>query len=207
MKHMSERRFISWVILLAMVAFSVLVLANSADAAKPEDAGQPAQVCPEEGKVESQVDGDLDDIVLDEGTPVCIFGAATQVNVVADGESTLRELLGLDRNVSHYTPGVPPSTTTTTQPTTTTSQPTTTTSTTEPVTPTTEVSTTTSTPEASSTTIVAESSTTMPEKSLPSTPVEELPYTGAGMGVAALLGAILSISGLSVLAMARREEG
>lgn len=189
------------VALLAIIAIAMVSLAASADAA-------PAEVCPEEGKVESIVDGDLDDIVLPAGTEVCIFGASIQVNVTADGESTLRDLLGLDKNVSHYTiTEEPPSTTTTTQPeetTTTTVPPTTTTSVGE--TTTTERSTTTTTPAPSSTTTPEpESTITSTSQPSTSTSMSELPYTGAGSGVLALYGAILSLSGLSVLAWVRRE--
>lgn len=169
--------------------------------------GAPAQVCPEDGKVESVVDGDLDNIVLPAGTEVCIFGAATQVNVTADGESTLFELLGLDRNVSHYTiTEVPPSTTTSTTtsiPTTTSSTPESTTSSTQPTTSTTMESTTTTETSVPATTTVPED----PSTTTPSTSPPTLPFTGPGDTKAwAGLGSLLLLGGLTTLAWSRRRD-
>jgi hypothetical protein len=85
------------VAVMALVMMPIIALADHGD---PTPQGN----CPEQGKVESQVDGDLDDIVLDAGTHVCIkAGAGGAVFVTADGEATLRTLLGLNKNVSHYT--------------------------------------------------------------------------------------------------------
>lgn len=124
-------------------------------------AAQPAEgkqdVCPEEGKVESVVDGDLDNIVLDAGTLVCIKGSTTMVVVTADGESTLRELLGIDQNVSHYTEESWNTTTTTT-----------------PSTSTTVPSSTTTIPEETTTTLGSETTTTS-GGSTTSTPPTTLP--------------------------------
>jgi LPXTG-motif cell wall-anchored protein len=316
MKHMSERRFISWIIVLALVAFSVLVLANSADAAAdsqtvtishpelvansitgethitPKIEGRtgnrtdiktgiighflvieifeqewfsvdvsdtsitaaivyldgrvelvreqmfsalratPPQVCPEGGEwtAHQQVAGE-DTLEYTYQIPdgfevveTCIKVGShdpliESVDPPATGEITVKNTTLFNppgnalQGISHVSFKLAereeepsPTTTTTPEETTTTSQPSTTTSTTVTVTPTTEVSTTTSTPEASSSTVPETSSTTTQKNPSPSTPVETLPYTGAGMGIAALLGAILSISGLSVLGLARREE-
>lgn len=85
-----------------------------------------AETCPEQGKVEG---GNLNGIVLEAGTLVCIKGADTLVEVVADGTSTLQQLLGATnqngqlQDVSHYTVLSQPTTTTTTTSTTTTTLP------------------------------------------------------------------------------------
>lgn len=164
-----------------------------------------ADVCPEDGKVESQTDGDLDDIVLPAGTEVCIKGGQTLVNVTADGTKTLAELLGTGQNVSHYTPETPSTTTTTQSPTTTTTFGTTTTS---------EATTTTSPPATSSTSTVptttpTSSPTTTPTTAPPVTtttpPTETLPFTGPAesFGLAALAGVALSVLGVLVVRSGR----
>lgn len=170
----------------------------------------PADVCPEDGKVESTVDGDLDGIVLEVGTEVCIKGGQTLVTVTADGTSTLAELLGTGQNVSHYTVLETPSTTTSTttsipattstipESTTTTQSPTTTT---QPTTSTTMESTTTTETSAPVTSTVPEDPSTTIQS--PSSPT--LPFTGAGDTEAWLvLGSILLLGGLATLAFTRR---
>ena len=168
----------------------LLVMTPGLAAAKQE-------VCPEEGKVESVTDGDIDNIVLDAGTLVCIKAGTLVVTVEADGQATLAELIGNGKNVSHYTViQEPPSTTTTTVPeeTTTTVE---TSSTTVPETTTTvpeETTTTvpqeTTTSEAVTTTAPSQTTTTVPTV----TEQPELPYTGpediwlAGLGLALLAG-------------------
>lgn len=195
-------------VLLSVVAFIAGFLLAFAVFASTANA---AEVCPEEGKVESIVDGDLDGIVLDAGTEVCIKGGQTLVTVTADGTSTLAELLGTGQNVSHYTIlEVPPSTTTTTtsipETTTTTVTETTTTeppsesTTTSPTSETTQPSTTTT--EAPSTTSSSPTPTTTetsePTTTTPTRPV--LPYTGAESLVGlSLLAAALLGGGITLL--------
>lgn len=158
--------------ILGMLALIVFVMTGTA---------QGADVCPEEGKVESQVDGDLDDIVLDAGTLVCIKAGQDLVEVVADGESTLAELIDNGHNVSHYT--VLDETTTTTtvevtttqsdeEPTTTTLPDETTTTTMEDTTTTTVEDTTTTTVEDTTTTTVEDTTTTTVEDTTTTTEEE-----------------------------------
>ena len=169
------------------------------------------EVCPEAGKVTSQVDGDLDDIVLDAGTLVCIKAGNDLVNVTADGELTLAELIDNGHNVSHYTILEEPSDTTTT----TTAEPTTTGP--EDTTTTTEPTTTTTTPGSSSTT-TGPATTTRPgdttTSAQPATTttagptgadpaVAELPYTGPA-GVVGLILAASSLVGLGISLVRRR---
>ncbi len=152
------------------------------------------EVCPSEGKVESVVDGDLDGIVLDAGTQVCIKAGTTVVYVEADGVQTLAELIGNGKNVSHYTIiSVPETTTTTTAPEVTTTTVPEVTTTTVPETTTTTVPETTTTTTPSATTTVPETTTTTvpdPGTTVPS----ELPNTGANTNVwlATALGLLLS---------------
>jgi hypothetical protein len=174
----------------------------------PPDDVPAADVCPEEGKVESQVDGELDNIILEEGTLVCIKGGQATVQVVADGNSTLAEMLGTGQNVSHYTIiSVPPTTTTTTsipKETTTTVRETTTT--TEEGTTTTNGETSTTVPnEEETTSSIPPSTTTLPS------PTEEvveeepaaLPFTGVG-GLVPLSGLALALLASGGLVL-RRE--
>lgn len=193
-----------------IVILQLIFVAAMAEAA-------PAEVCPEEGKVESTVDGDLDDIVLDAGTLVCIKGGQDLVTVTADGESTLRELLGNDKNVSHYTVLEEPSPTTTT----TTSIPTTTTTTVSPTTTVPETTTTTIEDETSSTSLPDNTTTTTPQEedttttttvetttsTVPTAP-SELPYTGASDLMAyTILGILLlSMGGLTLAAMRGKND-
>lgn len=71
--------------------------------------------CPDGGtKIESQVDGDLDNIVLTAGTSFCVKGSTDATGIlVADGETSLFDYLGNGHNVSYYvvyeTPSAPPS--------------------------------------------------------------------------------------------------
>lgn len=60
--------------------------------------------CPSGGvKVESQVDGDLDLIVPAAGTLVCVKGSTDATGIViADGETTLVDILDNGHNVSYY---------------------------------------------------------------------------------------------------------
>lgn len=186
------------------------------------------EVCPEEGKVESQVDGDLNDIVLDYGTVVCIKGGQTIVTLTSDGYLTLFEMLNTGHDVSHYTvlelPPPPccvttttttPSTTTTVPDTTTTTDPgTTTTSTTLPSTTTTTPATSTTVPDSTTTTVPDTSSTTVPSDTTTTTggatsitPPDtdtptptELPYTGpVAITGLALLGALLIGAGVTLI--------
>ena len=177
-----------------------------------------SDVCPELNKVESQVDGDLDGIILEAGTLVCIKGGQTKVTVTADGESTLAELLGTGQNVSHYsiieypdettttTTEVPPSTTTTTEATTTTTP----TTTTQP-TPTT-TSTTTPSDTSTTSTVPPSSTTTTPppvcDENHPTwdaaTGLCELPYTGFDDVLPWFLaGSILGLIGVGLLQVGR----
>jgi hypothetical protein len=130
-----------------------------------------SEVCPEEGKVESQSDGDLDGIILPEGTLVCIKGGQTLVEVEADGESTLAELLGTGQNVSHYTI-LDYSTTTTTL-----VEETTTTQGDEEPTTTLSQTTTTLVDETTTTTVVEETTTTQSDDGTTTT-VAETTTTG-----------------------------
>lgn len=84
-------------IAMALVIFALLFATASANGG----------LCPDEGsgtKIESQVDGDLDDIVLDAGTLFCVKAGNTNTGVlVADGETRLCDYLDDCRhNVSHY---------------------------------------------------------------------------------------------------------
>jgi len=185
--------------LAIMVFMGIMLIASPALAGGQE-------VCPNQGKVESVVPGDLDDIVLDAGTMVCIKAGTTVVHVVADGVQTLAELIGNGKNISHYTIDDWPTTTTTTSPTTTTTVPEVTTTTvpettttvpetttTVPETTTTTVAETTTTTTGSATTSVPEAVTTTvagPETTVPS----ELPHTGinTSVWVASALGLLLS---------------
>lgn len=137
--------------------------------------GNGQEVCPDP-KIESVVDGDIDDVVLPAGTEACIKGSTVVVYVTADGESTLRELLGIDKNVSHY--GIL-STTTTTEATTTTIADTTTT--TVEATTTTAGDETTTTPQETTSTTVVDTTTTVGTPDDPGNP--ELPFTGINYGV------------------------
>jgi hypothetical protein len=202
---------------LAAAALAVVLLALPAYG---------ADVCPEDGKVESVVDGDLDGIVLEAGTVVCIKGGQALVTRIADGIDTLFLLLGTGQNVSHYTILEEPSATTTTSTTSsttstttaetttttsegsTTSAPTTTvpsTSTTLPSTTTSE-STTSSVPAGSDSTVTSMASSTTPEppklgSNDPGAPV--LPFTGFDITWAVLIGAVLLGGGVSVVRWAR----
>lgn len=167
--------------------------------------------CPVSGKVQSVVDGDLDDIVLAAGTHVCVKGGQTTVLVTADGEDTLAELLGTGQNVSHYTVIQQPTTTTTE-----------TTTTTVIVTTTTvpEVTTTTQGITEQTTTTVAQcppgmihqpplcvepTTTTLPEVLASSAEASgQLPFTGASTGMLALSALAFLILGLSTLKLAKR---
>ena len=168
--------------------------------------------CPEDGKVEA-VGDELNDIVLDAGTEVCIKGGTKRVTVTADGVSTLQELLdnrnenNVLRSVSHYTVIELPPTTTTTVPeetTTTISE----TTTTVPETTTTVAETTTTVGEttttvAETTTTVGETTTTAPED--PEEP--ELPFTGPEDGFGLFgLGLALLVSGSCLLFRSRKIE-
>ncbi len=156
--------------LAIMVFMGIMLIASPALAGGQE-------VCPSEGKVESVVDGDLDGIVLDAGTQVCIKAGTTVVYVEADGIQTLAELIGNGKNVSHYTIIFVPETTTTTAP---------------EVTTTTVAETTTTTTASPTTTVAETTTTTVPD---PGTTVpSELPNTGANTSVwvAAALGLLLS---------------
>lgn len=151
------------------------------------------QVCPNEGKVESVVDGDLDNIVLYAGTEVCIKGGQTLVNVIADGTSTLAELLGTGQNVSHYTEVL--SSTTTTIPSTTSSTEAPTTTMFEATTTTVAVTTTVLDP---TTTLDA---TTSSSFSILTSTESTLPFTGPRESYASLglAGALLMLLGGLVL--------
>ncbi len=170
-------------------------------------AGQ--EVCPNEGKVESVVDGDLDGIVLAAGTLVCIKAGTTVVYVTADGEQTLAELIGNNKNVSHYTViSTPPTTTTTTVPPTTTTVPPTTT--TVPRTTTTVPETTTTVPETTTTDPVTTTTdpvttTTDPETVVTTVP-SELPKTGVNASALILTGLVLMSGGLLLLGVKNRFE-
>jgi hypothetical protein len=145
--------------LIAVTAATFLMLAW---AILPTNAGAVTDECPAgwTTKVESQVDGDLDDIVLPAGTLFCAKGSTDATGILtADGQTTLFEYLGNDHNVSHYVTYPPQTTTTTTLPTTTTTVPTTTT--TVPTT-TTTVPTTTTTVPTTTTTTVTTTTTTVP---------------------------------------------
>ncbi len=163
-------------------------------------AGQ--EVCPNEGKVESVVDGDLDGIVLPAGTEVCIKAGTTVVYVVADGVQTLVELIGNGKNISHYTIIC---TTTRCGPTTTTTVPETTTTTVPPTTTTTIPETTTTVP--ATTTTVPETTTTVPGTTVPTTTPSELPDTGINAGALVAMGVVLLMSGgLILLGITRRAD-
>jgi hypothetical protein len=152
----NESRRLTVAGLIAVTAATLLMMGW---AIFPSAAGAVAEQCPAGGeKVESQVDGDLDDIVLPAGTLFCVKGATDATGILtADGQTTLFEYLGNDHNVSHYVI-YPPETTTTTVPTTTTTVPTTTT--TVPTTTTTVPTTTTTVP--TTTTTVPTTTTTVP---------------------------------------------
>lgn len=168
-------------------------------------AGTAAEVCLEEGKVESQVDGDLDDIVLEEGTLVCIKAGNDMVTVEADGESTLAELIDNGHNVSHYTVLEETTTTTTLVEETTTTQsdeePTTTlvdeTTTTAGDTTTTVDETTTT--QGSTTSTGATTTTTDPGEA-----PEELPFTGISATLLWGIGVALISTGMFLV---RRFQG
>jgi hypothetical protein len=135
--------------LIAVTAATLLMLAW---AILPTNAGAVTDECPAgwTTKVESQVDGDLDDIVLPAGTLFCAKGSTDATGILtADGQKTLLQYLGNDHNVSHYVTYPPQTTTTTTVPTTTTTVPTTTT--TVPTTTTTVPTTTTTVPTTTTT--------------------------------------------------------
>ncbi|KKL19709.1 hypothetical protein LCGC14_2462790, partial [marine sediment metagenome] len=143
------------------------------------------EVCPPDGKVESQVPGDLDDIVLPDGTVVCIKASNELVTVTADGVKTLFELINNGHAVSHYTIISTPTTTTTT----------------------TDPDTTTTTMAPETTTTVPETTTTDPATTVPTTTPTELPDTGINASswiVAALV--LLMSGGLVLLGVTRRAE-
>lgn len=172
--------------------------------ALPAYGGNGQEVCPEEGKVESVIDGDLDGIVLEDGTQVCIKGSTDVVYVTADGVSTLFELLGNGHNVSHYTVLETPETTTTT----TVPEETTTTAPSETTTTTVVETTTTTAPEVT-TTVPEETTTTVTETTITSPPTDpptELPYTGPEDVWLAGLGAALLAGGGALVLWARKEE-
>lgn len=142
-------------------------------------AGQ--EVCPNDGKVESVVDGDIDGIVLPAGTEVCIKAGTLVVYVTADGVQTLVELIGNGKNISHYTIITVP-TTTTTVPETTTTQP-------------------------ETTTTIPETTTTEPGTTVPTTTPPELPDTGINAGELVAMALVLLLSGsLILLGITRRAE-
>lgn len=157
-----------------MIALTVMGLFFLATAALGQE------VCPEDGKIEAQGE-ELDDIVLEEGTEVCIKGGTDVVYVVADGESTLFALLGNGHSVSHYTvvKDAPP-TTTTTRP--------------DETTTTTRVEETTTTTGDTSTTSTTAPVTTTTTVDPPEPPVE-LPYTGAPSVLLAALGLTCLVAG------------
>lgn len=183
----------------------------------PTMAGADHNHCPDGGtKVESGSAGN--DLVLDEGTRVCVKAGSPQSNdsghgntdiVVADGESTLQEILfdnGIKdgsgeqgRDVSYYVTYPPVTTTTTEPPTTTTTQPPTTTTTEPPTTTTTEPPTTTTT-EPPTTTTTAPAPAPAPQPlAAPApapAPADELPRTGGGLLALSGLGAGLASLGL-----------
>jgi hypothetical protein len=134
--------------LIAVTAATLLMMAW---AVFPSAAGAaPGDDCPSgwTTKVESQIDGDLDDVVLPAGTLFCAKGGTNNTGIlVADGTTTLAEYLGTGQNVSHYV--IYPPTTSTTPPGTSTTPPGT--STTPPGTSTTPPGTTTTTPGTSTT--------------------------------------------------------
>jgi hypothetical protein len=146
--------------LMAVTAATLLMMAW---AIFPTAAGAaPGDDCPSgwTTKVESQSDGDLDNVVLPAGTRFCAKGGTNNTGIlVADGSTTLAVYLGTGQNVSHYVI-YPPTTTTTTMttPTTTTTTPTTTTTT--PTTTTTTPTTTTTTPTTTTTTTPTTTTTT-----------------------------------------------
>jgi uncharacterized membrane protein len=157
--------------LMAVTAATLLMMAW---AIFPTAAGAaPGDDCPSgwTTKVESQSDGDLDNVVLPAGTRFCAKGGTNNTGIlVADGSTTLAVYLGTGQNVSHYVIYPPTTTTTTTTtpttttttPTTTTSTPTTTTTTTPTTTTTTPTTTTTSTPTTTTTTTPTTTTTTTP---------------------------------------------
>src|SRR5215212_5110176 len=95
MREYRSRKVLMGVAALLMLAAS-LALSTSAGATT----GQ----CPSGGsKTESQVDGDLDGIVLPAGTQFCVKGSTDVTGVLtADGSATLFEYLSDGRNVSNY---------------------------------------------------------------------------------------------------------
>ena len=168
------------------------------------------EVCPNP-KVESQTDGDLNDIVLPAGTLVCVKGATDLVWATADGQQTLFEILGNGHDVSHYhiaeqtttTTTVPDTSTTTVPPVTTTTPP-------DQPTTTTPGDTTTVPDETSSTTLPDSTTTTDPGGLVPTVPSEPtptptlLPYTGmANATILALIATGLVASGVALARHAR----
>lgn len=153
------------------------------------------EVCPNERKVESVVDGDLDGIVIAQDVQVCIKAGTDVVYAMGNGVLTLAELVGNGKNVSHYSildlPEEPTTTTTVPEETTTTV-------------PDGE----TTVPEETTTTVPQETTTTQyqppdtvtvqtPPTTVPPTVTEQpptLPHTGpediwlAGLGLALLAG-------------------
>lgn len=116
--YVPARRGWGKVIIAAFMAATLLFAYANAAQAKTEH-------CPSGGvKVESVVDGDLDLIVPSAGTLVCVKGSTDATGiVVADGETTLVDILGNGHNVSYYvtygsqatdtpevTPSAPPAT-------------------------------------------------------------------------------------------------
>lgn len=53
-------------------------------------------------KIESVVDGDLDNIVLAAGTEACVKGSTDAVSFTADGQTSLVDYLDNGHNVSYY---------------------------------------------------------------------------------------------------------
>jgi hypothetical protein len=197
-------RKVSGILMGVVVSFGLLMPVLAAD------------TCPSDGKVEG---GNLNGIVLDAGTQVCIKGGQKLVTVTADGMSTLQVLLdarnanGQLQDVSHYTVLEDPSDTTTTSLTssTTTTEP--------PSTSTTTIPATTSLPPATTSTsagtgTVPTSSSTIPDipRIIPDdqigTPVsyEALPYTGAADWLAHLASALVLVGSLLVVAFKGRTD-
>lgn len=105
-------------VLLALVALVLIaapqVNAETNDGHCPNHNGHPA-------KVESQVDGDLNDIVPPAGAYFCVKGSVNATGyLTADGTTTLFDYLGNGHDVSywiHYGGSIPPMETTTPEPT------------------------------------------------------------------------------------------
>lgn len=100
-----------------LAALSVLLLLTIPTVALADHGTlTPQGNCPEAGKVEATggTQTSINNTVLAAGTHVCIKGGQTTVLVTADGVLTLKQLLGTNQDVSHYTVIQSPPTTTTT---------------------------------------------------------------------------------------------